>query len=75
MMSEIQNCVLRLIKNANSLLENKTNNICEQFNSVINKHIGGKQIHFSGRGNYNTRVEADSQYSTVLTKNPQKNDN
>lgn len=57
-MSEIQNCVSRLIANAESLLENKVNNICEQFNSVINKHVGGKRIHFSSRGNYNTRVEA-----------------
>jgi len=58
MMSEIQNCVSRLISKSSSLLENKTNNICEQFNSVINKHIGGKRINFSSRGNYNTRIEA-----------------
>lgn len=58
MMSEIQNCVSRLISKSSSLLENKTNNICEQFNAVINKHIGGKRINFSSRGNYNTRIEA-----------------
>ncbi|CAI6350462.1 unnamed protein product [Macrosiphum euphorbiae] len=57
-MSEIQNCVSRLIVNAESLLENKDNNICEQFNSLINKHVAGKRINFSSRGNYNTRVEA-----------------
>lgn len=58
MMAEIQNCVSRLISKASSLLENKTNNICEQFNSVINKHVGGKRINFSSRGNYTTRIEA-----------------
>lgn len=57
-MSEIQNCVSRLITNAESLLENKDNNICEQFNSIINKHVAGKRINFSSRGNYNTRVES-----------------
>ncbi|KAF0709858.1 Uncharacterized protein FWK35_00035841, partial [Aphis craccivora] len=58
-MSEIQNCeVSRLITNAESLLGNKDNNICEQFNSIINKYVAGKRINFSSRGNYNTRVEA-----------------
>lgn len=57
-MSEIQNCVSRLIVNAESLLENKDNNICEQFNLLINKHVGGKRINFSSCGNYNTCVEA-----------------
>jgi hypothetical protein len=47
-----------LVCQASNLLENKTNNICEQFNSIINKHIGGKQINFSSRGNYNTRIKA-----------------
>jgi len=46
MMVEIQNCVSRLISKASNLLENKTNNICEQFNSVINKHVGGKRSTF-----------------------------
>ncbi|XP_025415583.1 uncharacterized protein LOC112687212 [Sipha flava] len=57
-MSEIQNIMSRLITNAESLLENKNNNICEQFNSIINKHTGGKRVNFSGRRSYNTRVEA-----------------
>lgn len=57
-MSEIQNIMSRLITNAESLLENKNNNICEQFNSIINKHTAGKRINFSGRRSYNTRVEA-----------------
>jgi len=33
-------------------------NICEQFNSIINKHLSGKRINFSQRHNYNVRVEA-----------------
>lgn len=57
-MSEIQNIMSRLITNSESLLENKNNNICEQFNSIINKHTGGKRVNFSGRRSYNTRVEA-----------------
>jgi hypothetical protein len=44
--------------NAEYLLENKDNNICEQINSIINKHVASKRINFSSRGNYNTRVEA-----------------
>ncbi|XP_060859260.1 uncharacterized protein LOC132936537 [Metopolophium dirhodum] len=58
MMREIVNIASRLVTNAESLLENKTSNICEQFNSVINKHVAGKRLNFSSRGNYNTRVEA-----------------
>jgi hypothetical protein len=37
---------------------NVDNNICEQFNSIINKHLSGKRINFSQRHNYNVRVEA-----------------
>lgn len=58
MMQEIKNYALRLANNAESLLENKNNNICEQFNAIINKHVAGKRINFSNRGNYNTRVHA-----------------
>ncbi|XP_050061585.1 zinc finger MYM-type protein 6-like [Aphis gossypii] len=47
-MSEIQNIMSRLITNAESLLENKNNNICEQFNSIINKYTAGKRINFQG---------------------------
>ncbi|XP_025424236.1 uncharacterized protein LOC112693403 [Sipha flava] len=50
--------MLRLIMNAEYMLENKDNNICEQINSIINKHVASKRINFSSRGNYNTRVEA-----------------
>lgn len=58
MMREINNVVSRLVNNACSLYEDVDNNLCEQFNSLINKHIGGKRINFSQRYNYKTRVEA-----------------
>ncbi|KAL4107804.1 hypothetical protein QTP88_018094 [Uroleucon formosanum] len=57
MMREIVNISSRLVTNAESLLENKTSNICEQFNSIINKYAARKRLNFSSRGNYNTRVE------------------
>jgi len=57
-MQEIENCVQRLVNHSENLLENKDNNVCEQFNSIINKYIAGKRINFSGRKSYSTRVEA-----------------
>ena len=46
-MTELKNIARRLIDNATSLLLDLTNNICEQFNSVINKFISLflRQIH------------------------------
>lgn len=58
LMDEIKNIVLRLTNNADSLIENVDNNPCEQFNSLINKHIGGKRINFTQSHNYQTRIEA-----------------
>lgn len=58
MMVEIKNVIYRLIVNADSLIENADNNPCEQFNSLINKHVGGKRINFTQKNNYKTRVEA-----------------
>jgi len=58
MMREMVNISSRLVSNAESLLENKTSNICEHFNSVINKHVPGKRLNVRSRGNYNTREEA-----------------
>jgi len=55
---EIVQIIGRLTTNANSLLMNVDNNICEQFNSIINKHLAGKRINFSQRHSYSTRVEA-----------------
>jgi len=58
LMSEFKFVAQRLIiDNATSLLHDVTNNICEQFNSVINKFIAGKRINFSQRNSYNTRVK------------------
>lgn len=58
MMIHIRNLVYRLSVNADSLIENVDNNLCEQLNSLINKHIGGKRINFTQKNNYRTRVEA-----------------
>lgn len=58
MMREIKYIISRLVNNASSLIEDVTNNLCEQFNSVINKHIGGKRINFSQGRNFETRIEA-----------------
>lgn len=58
MMREIKYINSRLVNNASSLIEDVTNNLCEQFNSVINKHIGGKRINFSQGRNFETRIEA-----------------
>jgi len=58
MMAEIRNINFRLSVNADSLIENVDNNPCEQFNSLINKHVGGKRINFTQKNNYKTRVEA-----------------
>jgi len=57
-MYEIKNYTSRLVSNADSLLENKNNNIYEQFNALINKFVAGKRLNFSGKGSYTTRVEA-----------------
>lgn len=48
----------RLSNNANSLILDVDNNACEQFNSVINKFLGGKRINFSQKSSYSTRVQA-----------------
>jgi len=44
------------LRRAKSLLLNVDNNICEQFNNLINKHIAGKIINFSQKQSYTTRV-------------------
>lgn len=78
MMAEIRSIIFRLSVNADSLIENVDNNPCEQFNSLINKHVGGKRINFTQKNNYKTRVEAavigfnSKNYLRTLQK---KNDN
>jgi len=57
-MSEISRIYHRVVENAQSLVLDVDNNICEQFNSIINKHIAGKRIHFALKNAYNARVEA-----------------
>lgn len=57
-MTDMRNIVYRLIKNVDSLIENVDINPCEQFNSIINKHIGAKRINCTQGHNYQTRVEA-----------------
>jgi len=57
LLCEINQIYSRIIDNAPSLLLDVDNNICEQFNSVINKHLAGKRINFSQKNSYNNRVE------------------
>lgn len=74
MMLEINNIVNRLVMNSKSLILDLDNNVCEQFNSVINKYIGGKRVNLSQRNAYNARVEAaviafnSKQYLRVINK-------
>lgn len=58
LMAEFKYIAQRLIDNPSSLLRDVTNNICEQFNSVVNTFIAGKWINFSQRNSYSTRVKA-----------------
>lgn len=46
MMTEINNIVNKLVINSSSLIVDVDNNICEQFNSLINKYIGGEKDKF-----------------------------
>jgi hypothetical protein len=55
---DIESCFKRLIDNAFSLILNMTNNLVEQYNSIVCKFIGGKRINFSLKGGYQTRREA-----------------
>lgn len=52
---DIQQCLLNLVSNAESLILDMTNNTVEQFNNVIAKFIGGKRVNFTGRGSYQAR--------------------
>lgn len=68
LMKEISTALRRVADNAKSLLLDVDNNICEQFNSVINKHIGGKRINFSQKQSYSTRI-----YTAVVSFNTDGN--
>lgn len=58
LMNEISMIIKRVVDHASSLILDVTNNVCEQFNSVVNKYIGGKRINFSLKQSYNTRIIA-----------------
>lgn len=58
LMNQITFIIRRVVDNSRSLLFDIDNNYCEQFNSIINKHIAGKRINFSQKNSYNTRVQA-----------------
>lgn len=55
---EFHQILNQIVVNSDNLLMNVDNIVCEQFNSIINKHLGGKRILLSQRQSYNTRVEA-----------------
>lgn len=55
---EINKITSRLVNNCSSLIEDVDNNICEQFNSIINKYVGGKRINYTQSNNYSTRIKA-----------------
>ena len=57
MYGDIMSVNRRIMNNASSLLHNVDNNVCEQFNSIINKFLGGKRVNFALRGSYATRCE------------------
>lgn len=63
-MTEIYFALRRVIDNSKSLLLDFDNNICEQLNSLINKHVAGKIIHFSHKQSYSTKV-----YTAVVSFN------
>lgn len=75
MLMEINKATNQLVYNSKSLIVDVDNNICEQFNNIINKFIGGKRINLSQRNVYNTRVEATvisfntNEYLRDITKN------
>lgn len=58
LMNEIAYILRRVVDNARSLIFDVDNNYCEQFNSIINKHIAGKRINFTQKQSYSTRVHA-----------------
>lgn len=58
MLKAISNAMNYLAINAYSILQQKINNVSEQFNSVINKYISGKRVNLIQRGSFETRVKA-----------------
>lgn len=58
LMGEMSIIIKRVVDLASCLILDVTNNVCEQFNSVVNKYIGGKRINFSLKQSYSTRIRA-----------------
>lgn len=56
-MGEIYSILRRVADNSKSLVLDVDNNFCEQFNSIINKHIAGKRINFTQKQSYTTRLQ------------------
>lgn len=56
--NEIMVYLNRLADNANSLIHNVNNNMCEVANGVTAKFLNGKRIMYSGRNSFNIRCSA-----------------
>lgn len=55
-MIEINTIISQLVNNSKCLILNLGNNVYEQFNSLINKYLDGKQIYLSQQNVYNASV-------------------
>lgn len=58
LLKHIEACNYRLIYNDKSLRKYLNNTVCEGYNSLVAKFIGGKHINFSCRGSYEMRCNA-----------------
>ena len=67
LMDRIQDVMNFLSRSAESLVQRKTNNPAELFNSIICKTINGKRILFGRKGSYDARV-----YAAVVQFNTQE---
>lgn len=52
-MNDVMFVLRRVADNSKSLILDVDNNYCEQLNSILNKHIGGKRLNFSQKQSYN----------------------
>lgn len=55
---DILACGARLVKNAQSLILNMTNNEAERYNAIVCKFVGGKRINYSTKNSYGLRCNA-----------------
>lgn len=56
-LQEVKDAVSCLTDHADDVLEGYNNNPCEQFNSVINKFVGGKRVFHGQRYGYSMRIK------------------